>query len=190
MANKEFDLAVSNHRDMGTLVVEDATSPLEFRITQSDILLASRRDETYCVVGRALKRSQLGAESVSVGPSITKLLLLTGQVFRYSTPGNIKESLKKFDHKSDKFEWNLPPGIYTLLVPSSDRSLLKNKTKEQVQKIRDDWDKFNQSFKKNGANGKGITKHKGRPINVREITMVRGVPRRRKSPKRHKGKKN
>lgn len=93
----------------------NATSDLDFKITEQHVKNAKCKDPGKCVVAQAL-RDLFGIvnaiEEIAVGSNITKLIVHSQKrCYRYATPGALAAALKHFDVTK---QWDLPPATYTL----------------------------------------------------------------------------
>lgn len=96
------------------LILIDCRYQLVFEITAKHIKEANRRDERRCVIGLAIadhyKRNK-HYKSVVTGSSTVKIH--EGNfIWRYSTPYNLAEAIRRFDNTG---YWKLDPGYYVLL---------------------------------------------------------------------------
>lgn len=95
--------------------VEDAVKPITITITQRHVEVAKCGDAGACVVAQAcLDVWGQVLEAIQVGTHIIKLVFPT-KIIRYVTPSPISRALPVFDKTG---LWSLPPGQYTLLVPT------------------------------------------------------------------------
>lgn len=101
-------------------VVKDATRSITVRITPQHVRLAKCGDPAECVIAQALTAA-LGdmLEGVQVGSTIIKVYV-PGKVLRYTTPAAVRRAIPVFDKTG---QWSLPPGEYTLSVPSTTAKL-------------------------------------------------------------------
>jgi hypothetical protein len=114
------------------LSVVDATKSITIKVTASDILKSTKKDQTECAAAIACKR-QLKATEVRVHVGRT-YIRYNGQWKRYITSSALRDEVVAFDRGGD-----FNPGEYTLvsMQPSrrNDRKYRLNKKKNKVKRI-------------------------------------------------------
>lgn len=166
-----FDDKLKELEEAGLLKsIEDAVRKLTFKVEKRDVAEALRKSEWACVLALGCKHSLDEETYLSIGDSIAKILYYErGKVVRYAIPPRLVHALKHFD---DTGEWNIKPGVYHFLVPSGCQRLTKNQDKSTKEKTEKRWEKFAQKLKMSKANGKGLNKHRSRPITSRQVTIL------------------
>ena len=151
--------------------MEDADNGLNIIISKKHIKDGKKNDESKCVLALALAESQGDMLACSAGPSVTKILYGSHKVLRYKTSGKLSRAVKEFDKTG---EWNLKPGIYSLLIPGSSEMLYKNLSDECRKRKANRFRKLTQKLKAGEeTSGEGLTKHKGADVSMRQITIIR-----------------
>lgn len=99
--------------------MNDATKPLDLKITKRDIEEGVAGDAQQCIIAKALCRNPdiSGAE---VRPNFALVHFKDGRTVRYVTSAALQMALTALDAYGARI---IPPGTYTLEVPTGVRSL-------------------------------------------------------------------
>jgi len=99
--------------------MEDATKPLDLKITRRDIETGVAGDATACIIAKALCRNP-DINWAEVRPNFALVQFKDGRTLRYITSVPLQMALTAFDAYGARI---IPPGTYHLEVPTGVRSL-------------------------------------------------------------------